>query len=121
MDKTECIFWKEEHCDCYYKQLTLKTKECEKYKQALNEKNDFLQKLGISASGEFKRIDHYISQQNQKVEKYKQALEEINSIAGQINLTIMGGEKSPKEEWVQLYTVTVCRILQRCQEVLNDK
>lgn len=51
---------------------------------------------------------------------YKQALEEINSIAGQINLTIMGGEQSPKEEWVQLYTVTVCRILKLCDEVLND-
>lgn len=40
--------------------LIEKEKVLEEYKQSLNEKNKFLQDLGISASGEFKRIRFYI-------------------------------------------------------------
>ncbi|MCM1338764.1 MAG: hypothetical protein NC191_03740 [Muribaculaceae bacterium] len=93
--------------DCSYKLLACKTEECDRYKQALDEKNDFLQKSGISASGEFKRIDYYLSQQNQQVEKYKQALEEVKHWA------YLGRCAKKKKEHLE-------HIFELCREVLND-
>ena len=77
---------------CYYKQLARKTQECDtlksqldfeaqqkeldEYKQSLDEKNKFLQDLGISAGGEFKRIKFYIeSLKNKYNEKVKECEE----------------------------------------------
>lgn len=65
------------------KQLARKTQELDKYKQSLDEKNKFLQDLGISASGEFKRIKFYIESLKNKYNenaRYRKALDEIESI-----------------------------------------
>ena len=60
--------------------LIEKEKELEEYKQSLDEKNKFLQDLGISASGEFKRIKFYIedlkNKYNEKVEEYEELISE---------------------------------------------
>ena len=53
--------------------LIEKEKELEGYKQSLDEKNKFLQDLGISAGGEFKRIKFYI-------DRYRKALEDIKEL-----------------------------------------
>lgn len=63
--------------NCYFKQLARKTQECESWKKANDEKNKFLQDLGISASGEFKRIKFYI--ENLK-NKYEKKIEELRKI-----------------------------------------
>ena len=53
--------------------LIEKEKVLEEYKQSLDEKNKFLQDLGISASGEFKRIKFYIEDlKNKYNEKVKE-------------------------------------------------
>ena len=57
------------------------------------------------------------SQSNQTI-KMENALKEIRDICNQINITIMGGEKSPKEEWINLYLATTAKILSICKEVL---
>lgn len=89
------------------KQLQRKEQECEQLHKANDEKNEFLQTLGISATGEFHRIKHYIDKLKQECEelkqwqvdaenilkeqldnfdktenRYKQALEEIKGIWG---------------------------------------
>ena len=63
--------------NCLFKQLARKTQECESWKKANDEKNKFLQDLGISASGEFKRIKFYI--ENLK-NKYEEKIEELRKI-----------------------------------------
>ena len=59
--------------------LIEKEKVLEEYKQSLDEKNKFLQDLGISASGEFKRIKFYIedlkNKYNEKVEECEELKE----------------------------------------------
>lgn len=82
---------------CYYKQLQRKTQEikhlratlknknivaiveehnklkqeCEEFRKANDEKNEFLQKLGISATGEFHRINHYVDNLKTEYKEYK--------------------------------------------------
>ena len=60
--------------------LIEKEKVLEEYKQSLDEKNKFLQDLGISASGEFKRIKFYIedlkNKYNEKVKEYEELISE---------------------------------------------
>lgn len=60
-------FWKIRY------ELIRKTQECKKLREANDEKNKFLQDLGISAGGEFKRIKLYIeslkNKYNEKVEE----------------------------------------------------
>lgn len=62
------------------KRLARKTQECESWKKANDEKNKFLQDLGISASGEFKRIKFYIedlkNKYNEKVEECEELISE---------------------------------------------
>lgn len=63
--------------------LIEKENELEEYKQSLNERNKFLQDLGISAGGEFKRIKFYIESLKNKYNenaRYRKALEEIEEI-----------------------------------------
>ena len=57
--------------------LIEKEKELEEYKQSLDEKNKFLQDLGISASGEFKRIKFYIEDLKNKYDEKEKELEEL--------------------------------------------
>ena len=60
--------------------LIEKENELEEYKQSLNERNKFLQDLGISAGGEFRRIKFYIESLKNKYNentRYRKALEEI--------------------------------------------
>lgn len=60
--------------------LIEKENELEEYKQSLNERNKFLQDLGISAGGEFKRIKFYIENLKNKYNenaRYRKALKEI--------------------------------------------
>lgn len=59
------------YSDCLYKQLQRKKQECEKLREANDEKNEFLKKLGISATGEFHRIKHYIDKLHQECEELK--------------------------------------------------
>lgn len=60
--------------------LIEKEKVLEEYKQSLDEKNKFLQDLGISASGEFKRIKFYIEDlKNKYDEKVKELEEKLNA------------------------------------------
>lgn len=59
--------------------LIEKEKELEKYKQSLDEKNKFLQDLGISASGEFKRIKFYIESLKNKYDEKAMECEELIS------------------------------------------
>ena len=60
--------------------LQAKEQECESWKKANDEKNKFLQDLGISASGEFKRIKFYIedlkNKYNEKVKEYEELISE---------------------------------------------
>lgn len=60
--------------------LQAKEQECESWKKANDEKNKFLQDLGISASGEFKRIKFYIedlkNKYNEKVEECEELISE---------------------------------------------
>lgn len=56
--------------------LIEKEKVLEEYKQSLDEKNKFLQDLGISASGEFKRIKFYIEDLKNKYDEKVKELEE---------------------------------------------
>ncbi len=97
-----------DHPNCFYKkalkQLKRKERECERLenenkrlvgelannvfdsfdeldqlKASLDEKNDLLQKLGISATGEFKRIKYYIDKlkaENEKLKEFQKLLEE---------------------------------------------
>lgn len=58
------------------KQLARKTQECEKLREANDEKNEFLKKLGISATGEFHRIKYYTDKLHQECEKLKKKKEE---------------------------------------------
>lgn len=91
----------DDNCQIYedFKQLTLKTQECEslksqldfeaqqkeldEYKQSLDEKNKFLQDLGISAGGEFKRIKFYIeslkNKHNEKVKGCEELKKKLNT------------------------------------------
>lgn len=65
--------------DCYYKKLQRKGQECEKFRKANDEKNEFLQKLGISSTGEFHRIKHYIDKiiaENEELKQQKKLLYE---------------------------------------------
>lgn len=59
--------------------LIEKEKELEQYKQSLDEKNKFLQDLGISASGEFKRIKFYIENLKNKYDEKVMECEELIS------------------------------------------
>lgn len=59
--------------------LIEKEKVLEKYKQSLDEKNKFLQDLGISASGEFKRIKFYIENLKNKYDEKVKECEELIS------------------------------------------
>ena len=45
-----------------------KEQECESWKKANYEKNEFLKKLGISATGEFHRIKYYVDKLDQECE-----------------------------------------------------
>lgn len=84
IDVSECNFLGEEgicnsdsyfcegHTYCYFKQLARKTQECEKFRKANDEKNEFLQKLGIYTQSEFKRIKFYISKLKQECEELKE-------------------------------------------------
>ena len=56
---------------CYFKQLARKTAECEGL-QARNEiVNKLLENLGLSASGELKRVSFYVNKLKQKCEELK--------------------------------------------------
>lgn len=59
--------------------LIEKENELEEYKQSLNERNKFLQDLGISASGEFKRIKFYIENLKNKYDEKTEECEELIS------------------------------------------
>lgn len=63
--------------NCYYKQLARKTEECKDLYKANEEKNELLQKLGISASGEVKRVKYYIDKLNSQ---YKAVVEQNKSL-----------------------------------------
>lgn len=57
--------------------------ECDQYRNALDEKNKFLQNLGISAGGEFKRIKFYIeslkNKYNEKVKECEELKEQLQA------------------------------------------
>lgn len=57
--------------------LIEKEKALEEYKQSLDEKNKFLQDLGISAGGEFKRIKFYFESLKNKYDEKEKELEEL--------------------------------------------
>ena len=63
--------------DCYFKQLARKAQELEKLREANDEKNKFLQDLGISAGGEFKRIKFYIESLKNKCDEKVKECEEL--------------------------------------------
>ena len=69
--------------DCYFKQLARKAQELEKLREANDEKNKFLQDLGISAGGEFKRIKFYIeslkNKYNEKVKECEKLKEQLQA------------------------------------------
>lgn len=69
----------DDNCQIYedYKQLARKTKELEKLREANDEKNKFLQDLGISAGGEFKRIKFYIEGLKNKYNEKVKECEEL--------------------------------------------
>ena len=69
----------EELIKSLYKQLQRKEEELEKFRKANDEKNEFLQKLGISATGEFKRISQYISQLEQQNKRLREVLKAISN------------------------------------------
>lgn len=52
--------------------------QLDQLKASLNEKNDLLQKLGISATGEFKRIKYYIDKLVKENEDLKILLERLD-------------------------------------------
>ena len=96
--------------------------QLDQLKASLDEKNDLLQKLGISATGEFKRIKYYVDKlvaENEELKVYKsitplkvkklvKALTEIKEIA---------------EEYEELHGFLDCSgdlILQKISEVMND-
>lgn len=54
--------------------------QLDQLKASLNEKNDLLQKLGISATGEFKRIKYYVDKivkENDELKQYKEDSEQV--------------------------------------------
>lgn len=59
----------------------------ERFKKSNNEKNDFLEQLGIVSGGEFKRIKYYI-------DKY---VEKINSLTEELNQYKTKGENENEE------------------------
>ena len=73
--------------------LIEKEKVLEEYKQSLDEKNKFLQDLGISASGEFKRIKFYIedlkNKYNEKVEECEELKEENQQLRNNLSDSLM--------------------------------
>ena len=125
------------HPNCYYKQLQRKEQECEEYKaqakkyladyfeenkkcKELKKYKDVVNKLAglqIILTNKDKMPELYENAKDLKIDSYKQALEKIEEIAKDINLTIMGGEDSPKDEWVNLYTTTCAKILTIINEV----
>lgn len=75
--KQECIDLDNECQDKFNTILKLEdvikelTQECEEFRKANDEKNEFLQKLGISATGEFHRINHYVDNLKTEYKEYK--------------------------------------------------
>jgi len=66
-------------------QLQRKTAECEKLQKSIEEKNNFLNTLGISASGEFHRIKYYVDNLNKKYNDLREKLDKIEDIVIPIN------------------------------------
>ena len=87
--------------------LIEKEKELEEYKQSLDEKNKFLQDLGISANGEFKRIKFYIEKLNNANDHYRKALEEIKKV---LSHCVMTGA-----------IVKILYIINKAKELNNDR
>ena len=100
--------------ECFYKkvlkQLARKEKELEEYKQSLDEKNKFLQDLGISASGEFKRIKFYI--ENLK-NKYNEKAEECEGLKERLDRT----EEDLKYQCVDCMNVKSDRYRKALEEI----
>ena len=71
-----------------------KEQECESWKKANYEKNEFLKKLGISATGEFHRIKYYINKLYQECEKLKAEVKKQKEIA-----------KEYEQRWLNSYGV----------------
>ena len=117
--------------NCYYKQLARKEQECESWKKVNDEKNEFLKKLGISATGEFHRIKYYIDKQAKELEQLKsenEILKEklvISSNSDKKTLKIIQTLAEIKEiaESKSLYGATcqdMKQILQKISEVENE-
>ncbi len=83
----------------------------EELKASLDEKNKFLEQLGISASGEFHRIKYHIGKLVAKNDKLKQTLNEIKEI---VSSTLDCGE------WVGQGDNKMEQILNKISEVIND-
>ena len=80
--------------------LIEKEKVVEEYKQSLDEKNKFLQDLGISASGEFKRIKFYI--ENLK-NKYDEKVKECEELEEKLNAQFTEMEEKLTAEELKNY------------------
>lgn len=94
--------------------LQAKEQECESWKKANDEKNKFLQDLGVSASGEFKRIKFYIedlkNKYNEKVEECEELISEkdfylqkIETLEGKLNAQFAEMEEKLTAEEMKNY------------------
>ena len=71
----------DEYVEQLEQQLQTAKEENEKLRKANDEKNEFLQKLGINSGGEFNRIKTYIQTLTQQNKQMKDALAQIAGIS----------------------------------------
>lgn len=98
--------------------LIEKEKELEKYKQSLDEKNKFLQDLGISASGEFKRIKFYIESLKNK---YNEKVKECEELKKQLETSEKWRIKAESlNENFELKNTCYRKALEEIEKVINN-
>lgn len=114
----------EDNKNCYYKQLVRKEQECEKLRQANDEKNEFLKKLGISATGEFHRIKHYIDKLYQECEELKAEVCRCNHSWGETSLQLDWYKQAEQFKQEENYNLTMKlyeykQALEKIEEILK--
>lgn len=72
---------------------------------------------GIECKPEEYKCPYYIKCLELQLHRYKQALERIKDIVTQINFTVAGGDESPKQEWIRLYSSIVYEVSKIINEV----
>lgn len=94
--------------DCYYKQLTRKTQECERSRKRISD----LEERIINHSNEVEEYCSRLADKNKKCEKYEQALEEVYGII--VGLLVMKDVKHLSKE-----TNEILNIISKVKSELN--